>query len=84
MMQPDEIDGSAIFEDPDAELRGLLGELEEAEAQWRIAETTGGDVERWRQVHRAVREKIDPTPALGQEGIRAKARAVNVGAVYAE
>lgn len=77
-MQPGEIDGSAIFEDPDAPLCALLAELEEADAQLRIAETIGQGVAARAEQHRAIRAKIEAFPAFGAEGLRAKARAADL------
>lgn len=78
MLQAGEINGSAIFEDPDAPLRALLAELEEEDAQLRIAETIGREAAACVEQHRAVRAKIGAQLAFGAEGLRAKARAADL------
>ncbi len=78
MLQPGELDGSAIFEDPDAQMRALLAELDHTEAELRGAETIGKDVDRWRAEHRAIRLRIEAQPAFGAEGLRGKARATDL------
>ena len=78
MLQPDEIDGSAIFEDPDAPLRAMLAELEHAESELRIAETLGQGTDQRRAEHRVIRARIEATAAFGAEGLRAKARAADL------
>ena len=78
MLQPDEIDGSAIFEDPDAQMRALLAELEHAENALRLAQAIDEDVDGCREEHRAIRVRIAATPAFNAEGLRAKARAADL------